>query len=226
MTGADSPVIADSSTDATPTTTSPSPGMNSPAEITTKSPTRNFDPGTSSSKPSGFIRFAMVSRRALRSVSACAFPRPSAIASAKFANSTVNHSHSVIWSSNPKLPLCRSRSFTSSTLVMTEPTSTTNITGFFIRVRGLSLTNESFTATPIIPEVHSDFFPGLDVIVMVILKNLSSVHQQMLQNRPQAKSGEEGQRTDDQHHANQKSGEQRRGHRKSPSGFRHYFFAR
>jgi hypothetical protein len=35
MTGADSPVIADSSTEATPSTTSPSPGMISPASTTT-----------------------------------------------------------------------------------------------------------------------------------------------------------------------------------------------
>ncbi len=35
MTGADSPVIADSSTDATPSTTSPSPGMTWPASTTT-----------------------------------------------------------------------------------------------------------------------------------------------------------------------------------------------
>ena len=35
MTGADSPVIADSSTDATPSITSPSPGMCSPASTTT-----------------------------------------------------------------------------------------------------------------------------------------------------------------------------------------------
>jgi hypothetical protein len=35
MTGADSPVIADSSTDAMPWMTSPSPGIVSPAEMTT-----------------------------------------------------------------------------------------------------------------------------------------------------------------------------------------------
>ena len=47
------------------------------------------------------INFAWVSVRVLRRLSACALPRPSAIASAKFANSTVNHSHSAIWNSNP-----------------------------------------------------------------------------------------------------------------------------
>ena len=35
MTGADSPVMADSSTEATPSTTSPSPGMTWPASTTT-----------------------------------------------------------------------------------------------------------------------------------------------------------------------------------------------
>ena len=41
ITGADSPVIADSSTEATPSTTSPSPGMVSPASTTTWSPRRS-----------------------------------------------------------------------------------------------------------------------------------------------------------------------------------------
>ena len=39
-------------------------------------------------------RLAIVSERVLRSVSACALPRPSATASAKFANSTVNQRNS------------------------------------------------------------------------------------------------------------------------------------
>ena len=38
MTGADSPVIADSSTEPTPSITSPSAGMTSPASTTTTSP--------------------------------------------------------------------------------------------------------------------------------------------------------------------------------------------
>ena len=51
--------------------------------------------------PSLRKRFAFVSVRALRNVSAWALPRPSAIASAKFAKSTVNQSQSVIWSRKP-----------------------------------------------------------------------------------------------------------------------------
>ena len=101
ITGADSPVMADSSTEATPSTTSPSPGMNSPAVTFTRSPARSFEPVISSMEPSVWSRRAIVSERALRRVSAWALPRPSAMASAKFANSTVNHSHRVICSSNP-----------------------------------------------------------------------------------------------------------------------------
>jgi hypothetical protein len=48
MTGADSPVMADSSTLAIPSTTSPSPGMNCPASTTTKSPCRSCGAATSS----------------------------------------------------------------------------------------------------------------------------------------------------------------------------------
>ena len=45
------------------------------------------------------------------SASACALPRPSATASAKLANSTVNHSHKTIWNSNPRFapPVTMSR---------------------------------------------------------------------------------------------------------------------
>ena len=60
------------------------------------SPARSFELGTCSIFPSARARLAIVSERALRSVSAWALPRPSAMASAKLANSTVNHSHSVI----------------------------------------------------------------------------------------------------------------------------------
>ena len=139
ITGADSPVMADSSTDATPSVISPSEGMNSPAETSTRSPVRNFELGTCSTEPSLAMRFATVSDRALRSVSACALPRPSAIASAKFANRTVNQSQRVICRLNLKArpPLKR------RTVVMTLPISTTNMTGLPLILRGLSFSSES-----------------------------------------------------------------------------------
>ena len=145
MTGADSPVIADSSTDATPSTISPSDGMNSPALTSTTSPERSEAAGTVAALPVASSRLATVSVRALRSVSACALPRPSAIASARFANSTVAHSHNVICNSKPMLLLPCAMSRTSSTDVRTAPTSTTNMTGFLIIRRGSSLRNASIS---------------------------------------------------------------------------------
>ncbi len=111
MTGALSPVIALSSTDATPTTISPSLGMNSPASQSTTSPLRRSAlvvvvtrarAGSKRSPCGSRSSFrAVMSRRAFRSASACALPRPSAIASAKLANRTVNQSHSDTARMNP-----------------------------------------------------------------------------------------------------------------------------
>ena len=74
---------------------------------------------------------AGTSLRALRSVSACALPRPSAIASAKFAKRTVNHSHTDTDRMNPAGASPRPRTAcTKRHVVKTLPTRTTNITGF------------------------------------------------------------------------------------------------
>ena len=99
MTGADSPVIALSSTEATPSMTSPSAGMKSPASTSTTSPLRSFaastlDHSVVRAVPGSF--FAITERFAARRLSACALARPSAALSAKFANSTVNHSQTEI----------------------------------------------------------------------------------------------------------------------------------
>src|SRR6266566_84841 len=91
----------------------------------------------------------MVSVFALRRLSACAFPRPSAIASAKFANSTVNQSQSVICNSNPVLVTPGIGAMIpriSRRAVKMPPTSTTNMTGLPIILRGLSFLNESMIA--------------------------------------------------------------------------------
>ncbi len=156
MTGADSPVMADSSTEATPSMISPSDGMNSPAEQETRSPALSFELGICSTRSSQRIRFAMVSERALRRVSACAFPRPSAMASAKFANTTVNHSHSVIC----RLNLNAGPPLNKSMVVITLPISTTNITGLPIIFRGLSLRNASQSARRTIFHSQTAFFLG------------------------------------------------------------------
>ncbi len=105
ITGADSPVIALSSTEATPSITSPSAGMKSPASTSTTSPRRSVEPADLGpvARPGAARRASSPSPRAARcaGVAACAFARPSATASAKFANSTVNHSHTVTCRMNP-----------------------------------------------------------------------------------------------------------------------------
>ena len=138
MTGALSPVMTDSSTVAMPSITSPSPGMMSPDSQITTSPERRFEAGTCS-VPAPATRLAMASVLVLRSESAWALPRASAIASAKFANSTVNHSHRAICSVKPIPPAPVKMSRTRKIVVSAAPTSTTNITGFFIKVIGFSL---------------------------------------------------------------------------------------
>ena len=142
MTGADSPVIADSSTVAMPSTMSPSPGITSPAVTTHRSPSCSSDDGFSTIVPSAVRTRAVVSARVLRSVAACALPRPSAIASAKLANSTVNQSHSDTSPANAfSCPVLLAKSRMKISVVMTEPTSTMNITGLRYIVRGFELAN-------------------------------------------------------------------------------------
>ena len=147
MTGADSPVIADSSTEPTPSITSPSAGMIMPASTTTMSLRWSSGAGTSSRVPSARRRSAVVVVRVARSALACALPRPSAMASAKFANSTVSHSQTAITPTNQSEPVSpRIRSRTKMPVVMTLPISTMNITGFLNCSRGSSFGNESLTA--------------------------------------------------------------------------------
>ena len=150
ITGADSPVIADSSTEATPSMTSPSLGIKSLVSTSTRSPGLSAVASTSSKlrKLAACSRLAFVSVRVRRSASACALPRPSATASAKLAKSTVNHSQTVICPEKSALvpttvppPVIRSRR--KKIVVSTETISTQNMTGFFTRVRGSSLRNEA-----------------------------------------------------------------------------------
>ena len=147
ITGADSPVIADSSTDPAPSTISPSAGITSPAATRTTSPRCRSGAGTSSYVPSASRRRATVVVRVARSALACALPRPSAIASAKFANSTVSQSQTVITPTNHSEPVSpRTRSSTKMPVVIALPSSTMNITGFLNWSRGSSFGNESRAA--------------------------------------------------------------------------------
>ena len=137
ITGAVSPVIADSSTEATPSTTSPSVGITCPASTTTWSPACSVVRAPRPRLPSDASRRATVSARVRRRLSACALPRASARASAKLANRTVNHSQIAI--SQAKML----GSTTASAVTTTEPTQTTNMTGLRSWVRGSSLRSAS-----------------------------------------------------------------------------------
>ncbi len=72
----------------------------------------------------------MAVSRDARSEAACALPRPSATASARFANSTVSHSHTVTEMTNTL------GSVKHNTVARAAPTSTTNITGLCHMTRG------------------------------------------------------------------------------------------
>ena len=104
ITGADSPVIADSSTEATPSITSPSSGTTSSVSTSTKLPFFRSSAWASTHllpRSAAIIFLAHVFCLRPRRLAACALLLPSASASAKFAKSTVNQSHSEIAKINP-----------------------------------------------------------------------------------------------------------------------------
>src|SRR5450756_347115 len=221
MTGALSPVMADSSTLAMPSMTSPSPGMVSPASTMTVSPLRRRVAATISVRPP-FTRRALVSVLVLRRVSACALPRPSAMASAKLAKSTVNHSQSVIWKVKPAMPAPVARSRTVRTVVMTAPTSTTNMTGFFIMWRGLSFTSASVMARltmggsrsgrerdPLRGTIDATSSDGDTVSNDILAPQPPLMHQEMFHDRTQRERREKRQRAHDQHYPHQQDDEHR-----------------
>src|ERR1700689_1150056 len=220
MTGADSPVMADSSTEATPSTTSPSPGMTWPASTTTKSPSVSAVPGTDSSRSEAgsepgcqeISRRAIVSRLARRRVSAWALPRPSATASARLAKTTVSHSQTTMVQLNADG--VRMAVYMHST----APTSTTNMTGFLSWTRGSSFLNASGV------DRHSIFgssrppptrrgsvacleeagagVPGVSVVTDISVKSFCEDSQR--------ERREVGQADEDEDHADEHADEQRR----------------
>ena len=142
ITGADSPVMADSSTDATPSMISPSPGMNSPADTSTMSPARSFELGNLLDRRRlASIRFAIVSDRGLAQRVGL---RLAAAFRHRFGEVGEQHGEP-----EPERDLqveaepagVRRRRGPAARVVSTLPTSTTNMTGFPIIVRGCSFTN-------------------------------------------------------------------------------------
>src|SRR5579862_2009707 len=198
MTGADSPVMADSSTVAMPSTISPSAGIVSPASHTNRSPIFSSAACVENSWPLTNLR-AIVLVRILRNASAWALPRPSAIASAKFANRHVNHSHRQIWTLNRLHPPEVNR----MAVVQIDPTQTTNMTRFLISSRGFNFLNESMTAWL----TSSEYLISTFVLIDFSLENATGQHQSVLHNRPQTQHREERQRRDDDDDARQREAE-------------------
>ncbi len=145
MTGADSPVTADSSTAATPSMTSPSAGIISPASTSTTSSGLRSVAATASERTvrrsvpqrQSSRRSATVSVRALRSDSAWALPRPSATASARLAKITVSHSQALM------TQVKTAGWIRADSVVRPAPTETTNSTGLRTRTLGCSLRSAS-----------------------------------------------------------------------------------
>src|ERR1700676_2456417 len=107
------------------------------------------------------------------------------------------------------------------------PTSTTNITGFLMSVRGLSLENKSQNARLAIFASQID----LPFLIWAVMSSLSSeslarIHQQVFQNRTQAERGEKGQCANDQNYRDQQASEQWSCHRERAQRLRHVFLAR
>ena len=137
ITGADSPVIADSSTEATPSIISPSEGTNSPAETTTTSPARNFELGT-------FFDLAVVSAEAIGNGLRARLAQGVGLrfaAAFRHGFREVGEQHGEpqpqrdLQVEPEMLLVARS----AARVVMTLPTSTTNMTGLPIMCRGSSL---------------------------------------------------------------------------------------
>lgn len=103
--------------------------------------------GTVSIPAPAVILRAVISPRVERRASAWAFPRPSAMASAKFAKITVSQSHAAIAPVNRRSSVRpRTRSARKIAVVMALPTSTTNITGFLSWIRGSSFLTDALRA--------------------------------------------------------------------------------
>ncbi len=101
------PVMAASLTEATPSMISPSDGITSPASTSTTSPTEQLVRRGGDHGPGRLVddRLGLGGRRGWRAgLSAAALPRPSAMLSAKLANSTVAHSQAAICRAKPAAP--------------------------------------------------------------------------------------------------------------------------
>ena len=179
VTGADSPVIADSSILAIPSIISPSLGIISPTFTKTTSPFFRSLLEISISFPSSKIFLALVSFFVFFNVSACAFPLPSATDSAKFANNKVINKimeTSILYLLALSLPSFIKFGKKASNRQIINPISTTNITGFFIIYLGFNFKNAPLIEVFIISLLTNFVFlltifpPIVPTILLLVLK--------------------------------------------------------
>src|SRR5215510_3755801 len=144
------------------------------------------------------------------------------MASAKFANSTVNQSQGAIWMPNKSPPAPVTASLITNTVVKAAPTSTTNMTGFLATILGFSLTKDSFVArarisgsnrgrarTPLeMRAAPSVLISGLcsfgGATSVAISKHLPVQHLEMFDDWSQRERGEVCQCTDDHNGSDEK----------------------
>ena len=144
MTGADSPVIADSSTEATPSMISPSPGINSPAARSDHtSSERNSELGTTSIVAIGL---ETVRRGLGASLAQCLRLGLAAALGHGFREVRKYHREPQperdLQSPDEAAMVRRANRGRAESLSINAPTSTTNMTGFLIISRGSSFWNE------------------------------------------------------------------------------------
>ena len=145
ITGADSPVTADSSTEAMPSTISPSAGITSPASQTTRSPARRSGAGRGSSRRRrrAGARSWWCASCAARRPGPCRGPRRAPRRSSRTARSATARSRS---GARTRRACPWAMSTTSWPVTSTETTQTERITGLRRSARGSSLRNESSSA--------------------------------------------------------------------------------
>src|SRR6185436_14293845 len=165
-------------------------------------------------------RFALRSRRALRIDAACALPRPSAMASAKLAKSTVNQSHTETQKMNQAgaSPLPTS-AWTQSRLVRIDPTYTTNITGLRTCRQKVSLRKESTIACLTIRVSKKERVRAAALAMGQLL--LHRDQGEVLDDGPEGQRGHEREGADQNHHPDQQGDEQGRVGREGPRPRRH-----
>ena len=150
MTGADSPVIADSSTLATPSTISPSPGMNCARldahDVSGAQRRRGHGFAAPVANPhGGRFGLRLAERRRLRLAPSLGH-RLGEVGEEHGEPQPERH-----LAGEERLPLPPSSSCTQTMVVSTLPTSTMNITGFLNCTRGSSLMTESRIACRTMP---------------------------------------------------------------------------